>query len=100
MTGKYTDGGDIDLDDEEIVSAKTGMRITNADADKLADWAERVGPGRPALTRGSTGPSPRVAYRVPQATKAKLAEVAARENRRESEVARAALDEYLERHSA
>lgn len=92
----YTDGGYVDLDEEVLIDPSTGERITEADADRLADEAERSGPGRPSL--GASGTSPVVSYRIAPATKNRLAEFSKRSNRKASDVARDALEEYLARH--
>jgi hypothetical protein len=56
--------------------------------------ATRIALGRPPV--GSAGPSPVVHARVPRALKDGLAELAAREHRRESDVVREALATYLD----
>lgn len=93
----YTDGGSVDLDDEVLIDSKTGERITESDAERLADEAEKNGPGRPSL--GESGRSPIITYRVAKSTKQRLADFSKQTQRRPSDVAREALEEYLARHS-
>jgi len=64
-----------------------------------ADELRRIVLGRPSLgTNG--GASPVLRARVPQALKDRVAEIAAREDRKESDVMRDALADYVERHAA
>ncbi len=93
---QLNDGGYIDLDKEVFVDRKTGRRITNADAERAADDAERFGPP----TEGEQPKSPVVTYPVPAGTRRRLDELSQREHRQASEVARTALEEYLERRGA
>lgn len=86
------------------VKTISGDELSERDIEALADEAERgydlskarrVYVGRPPL--GKAGPSPRVQVRVdPKLAKALRAR-ARREKRSVSELARTALDEYLQR---
>lgn len=87
---------DIDLDAEEFYVG--GERLTEARAVELAERAERRG-GRPSLTAPGAH-SPALNLRVSADTKARLEAVAVAEGRRQSDVVREALDEYLDRHAS
>ena len=75
---------DIDLDAEPFYVG--GKRLTETRAQQLA--------GRPSLTAPGEH-SPRLNFRVPQLLKDRLAQTAREQGRRESDVAREALGEYL-----
>ena len=95
MARKITVGPDVDLDTEEVI-LPSGRRYTEADAQADAEYFEsQARPGRPSLAHGV---SPQVSFRVPQAIKDDLANVAKRLGRPEARVAREALTEYLKRH--
>lgn len=64
-----------------------------------ADDLARIVLGRPS-TGATGGASPVVRARVPQALKDRVAAIAAREDRNESEVMREALADYVQRHAA
>jgi hypothetical protein len=85
-------GPDIDLGLEDIRLAD-GTRLTDEAA---ADIAESVlrSVGRPSLS-GVRQRSPQIAFRVPPAVRDQAAEVAAREGKTVSELAREALEERL-----
>lgn len=85
---------DIDLDAEEFYVG--GERLTEARAAELAERAERRA-GRPSLTGRGTH-SPALNLRVSQATKDQLEDLAASSGRRQSDLVREALAEYLDRH--
>jgi hypothetical protein len=85
---------DIDLDAEEFIVG--GERLTVARAVELAERAERRA-GRPSLTAPGAH-SPALNLRVSVDTKARLEAVAEAEGRRQSDVVREALEEYLTRH--
>lgn len=95
---RFEYAGEIDPDTEPVYDLN-GNRLTGRDFDRLADWAEKVGPpiGRPSLG-GRQGRSPMVSHRLPAELRQALAEEADREGRSESAVIRAALTEYLDRH--
>lgn len=84
---------DIDLD-EEVVLRKDGSRYTEADAQAdAADVVERLGRGKPSLS--GQGTSPQIGVRLPSDLRELLADRAAREGRRESEIVREAIVRYL-----
>jgi len=110
IVGPDTEVSDIDLDREEFYHR--GKRLTEADAEQLAEKALddirsgrpsleqiRRNRGRPSLT-GKPQRSPQVAFRLPPELRAEAEQQAEREGRRVSELARAALEEYLARHRA
>ena len=88
---------DIDLDSEEFFVG--GERLTEKRASELADGAERraEGGGRPSLTAPGTH-SPALNLRVSQGTKTELERLAASLGKRQSDIVREALEEYLVRH--
>lgn len=96
----------IDLD-REVVYDTHGRRITEADAEAAADAFERDDldilevtysrGGRPSLSGPGTH-SPRVEARVPEELKDAVDRLAGTQGRRESELVREALEEYLARH--
>lgn len=88
------DGGDIDLDVEDIRLAD-GSRLTEALAQKLADDVlRRVGPGRPSLSRPGQR-SPQLRLSVPEQLRDDLQARAAAEQRSVSDLAREALSRFL-----
>ena len=96
---ELADGPDIDLT-REVVSDRNGRRITDAYVRRAVDASHRqLGRGRPSLTGQST-PSPQVTFRLPPELRAEAAELAARDGKRVSEVARQALEEYVKRRRA
>lgn len=88
--------GDIDLGIEEFFV--DGERLTEEGAAKIADRLERQG-GRPSLTAPGTH-SPVLNLRVSLATKEQLERLAEASGRRQSDLVREALTEYLDRHGA
>jgi len=93
---KYEIGPDIDLE-EEVVLDKDGSRITEARAREIAEETlQQVRRGRPSLS-GTPENSPRVSFRIPEQLRVRIEERAEREGRRVSEIARDALELYLNR---
>ncbi len=86
-----TIGPDLDLDTEEFYVG--GERLTNERAEAMS---ERL-TGRPSLT-GPGQHSPALNLRIPQAVKTRLEAVAAAQHRRQSDVVRDALNDYLATH--
>ncbi|MGH3766298.1 MAG: ribbon-helix-helix protein, CopG family [Pseudonocardiaceae bacterium] len=86
---------DVDLDIEDVRD-RQGRRITTDYAERAAEEALRLArPGRPPL--GATGQnSPRVSFRVPEQTRRRAEQRALEEGRSVSEVAREALERYLD----
>src|SRR5579875_2320261 len=80
-------GKDVDLEHEERRD-KQGRRIDQTYADELVEASRR--PGRPSLA--ADGPSPAIAFRVPAALRQRAEELAAREGKTVSELAREALE--------
>lgn len=88
---------------ERVFKTRSGAVVTPEIADKLAEEAERgydlskaiVQPvGRPSL--GQTGSSPRLSFRVDPDTLAAAKKRAEEEGRSVSELAREALDDFLD----
>lgn len=92
---------DVDLTTEEIY-LPNGQRLTEEVATEIAEDAlahhYRVR-GRPSLT-GRAEHSPRLTVRIVPETQQALERIAAAQGRRVTDVARAALDEYVERHAS
>lgn len=86
---------DVDLDAEDVRD-RQGRRITTEYAERAAEEALQFArPGRPPL--GTTGhASPRVSFRIPEQTRRRAEERARSEGRSVSQVAREALERYLE----
>lgn len=91
-------GPDIDLDTEDV-RLPDGSRLTEAGAQALAErvLAQRRA-GRPSITGGRER-TPSLTVRVPAHTRSALEQIAHQQNRRLADVSRAALDEYVTRHS-
>lgn len=92
VTGDTPIGPDVDLESEDIRLAD-GTRLTEELAEDIADRVLRS-VGRPSLS-GARQRSPQIAFRVPAAIREEAAEVAAREGKTVSELAREALEERL-----
>jgi hypothetical protein len=97
-TRKYVaaSGPDVDLE-RDVVRDSRGRRITEEYAQRAVEETHRqLGRGRPSLT-GHASRSPQVTFRLPPELKDKAEELAAREGKRVSDVARDALRDYLAR---
>ena len=81
---------DIDLDVEEFRHG--GKRLTEKDAEAIADRVLRG--GRPSLS-GKARHSPQVSLRVSPETRSKLEGIAAERHVSVSEVAREAIEQYV-----
>ena len=89
-------GPDIDLK-RDVVRDREGRRITDDYVERVVEATHRqLGRGRPSLT-GEATRSPQVTFRLPPELRAEAERQAKREGKRVSEVARAALEEYLKR---
>ena len=90
-------GPDADLRREDIRDRK-GRRITEAYVDEaVEDVHGRLARGRPSLS-GPGRRSPQVTFRLPADLREQAEEQARHEGTKVSDVARRALEEYLERH--
>jgi len=85
-------GPDVDLEREDVRLAD-GTRLTDEVAAEIAESVLRS-VGRPSLS-GVRQRSPQIAFRVPPAVRDQAAEIAAREGKTVSELAREALEERL-----
>ncbi|HEY2764136.1 MAG TPA: ribbon-helix-helix domain-containing protein [Pseudonocardiaceae bacterium] len=95
MSHRHEVGPDVDLDAEDIRD-RQGRRITSEYAERAAEEAlELARPGRPPLGAGGQ-PSPRVSFRVPEQTRRRAEQLARAEGRSVSELAREALERYLD----
>ena len=82
-------GPDVDLHAEDVRLA-AGTRLTEQRAAEIVDEVRRRG-GRPSLT-GEAAASPRIAFRVTPGVRDRAAQVAAREGKTVSQLAREALE--------
>jgi predicted HicB family RNase H-like nuclease len=82
-------GSDVDLEREDVRLAD-GTRLTDDTAAEIVEEVRRRG-GRPSLTGEATA-SPRIAFRVTPGVRDRAAEIAAREGKTVSELAREALE--------
>ncbi len=83
-------GPDVNLDRDDI-RLDDGTRLTNEVADAIVDHVRRSS-GRPSLS-GKAAPSPQIAFRVAPSVRDRAAEVAAREGKTISQLAREALED-------
>jgi len=87
-------GVDVDGDREDIRLAN-GTRLTNEVAEDIVEQV-RSSSGRPSLS-GKAAASPQIALRVAPAVRDRAAEVAAREGKTISQLAREALEQRVAR---
>jgi predicted HicB family RNase H-like nuclease len=92
ITTKTPIGPDVDLDREDIRLAD-GTRLTQQGADGIVE-AVRRSTGRPSLS-GKAAASPQIAFRVAADVREHAAQVAAREGKTLSQLAREALEERV-----
>lgn len=86
----------VDLDKVDV--RFRGKRLTEAEAERVAEQVLSRTPGRPSLS-GASEISPSLTVRLPKQDRARLDAVAAEQGRRPSEIVREALDDYLRRHA-
>ena len=87
------------------IVTKSGVRLTAADVERLADrfeegfdlstWVPRP-LGRPTLESGAGGHSPRIEVRVPPSLHRRVLAQAAADGRTVSQVVRSLLEQYVE----
>lgn len=82
-------GRDVDLA-RERVHLNDGTRLTEKLAEEVVASVQRT-TGRPSLS-GRSAPSPQIAFRVPQSVRDQAAQLAAREGKTLSQLAREALE--------
>jgi predicted HicB family RNase H-like nuclease len=85
-------GPDVDLEAEDV-RLVDGTRLTEDRAADIVDEVRRR-VGRPSLT-GDAAASPRIAFRVTPGVRDRAAEIAAREGKTISQLAREALEERV-----
>jgi predicted DNA binding CopG/RHH family protein len=87
------------------ITTKSGRALTAADIERLADHIEREDfdlstwvprPGRPRLDPAAISHAPRIAVRVPESLRLRVASRAAAEGRTVSQVVRVLLEQYAE----
>lgn len=87
-------GRDVDLDRDEVYD-RHGNRITEEYVRRAVDDVRtKVGRGRPSLTGGREH-SPRVSFRVPRDVRERAEQVAEREGKTVSQLAREAFEEHV-----
>jgi predicted HicB family RNase H-like nuclease len=89
ITASTSIGPDVDLDRDDVRLAD-GTRLTEQKAADIVDEVRRRG-GRPSLT-GRAAVSPRIAFRVTPGVRDRAAQIAAREGKTISQLAREALE--------
>ena len=82
-------GPDVDLDAEDV-RLPDGTRLTEGTAAEVVDEVRRR-VGRPSLT-GEAAASPRITFRITPGVRDRAAEIAAREGKTVSQLAREALE--------
>jgi predicted HicB family RNase H-like nuclease len=82
-------GPDVDLEEDDVRLAD-GTRLTEQRAAEIVEEVRRRG-GRPSLT-GEAAVSPRIAFRVTPGVRDRAAQIAAREGKTISQLAREALE--------
>lgn len=87
---------EVDLDTADV--RYRGQRLTEADAERVAEDVLSRTPGRPSLS-GAKEKSPSLTVRLPKQDRARLDAVAAEQGRRPSEIVREALRDYLTHHA-
>ncbi|WP_100498290.1 CopG family transcriptional regulator [Geodermatophilus chilensis] len=85
-------GPDVDLEAEDL-RLVDGTRLTEDRAAEIVDEVRRR-VGRPSLT-GEAAASPRIAFRISPSVRDRAAEIAAREGKTISQLAREALEERV-----
>lgn len=87
-------GRGVDLERDEVYD-RHGNRITEEYVRRAVDDVHtKVGRGRPSLTGGREH-SPRVSFRVPREVREKAEQVAEREGKSVSQLAREAFEEHV-----
>lgn len=84
-------GADVDLDRDEVLLSD-GSRLTRELAEQLTEEIRRG--GRPSLS-GKRQTSPQIAFRVSPEIRDKAADMAARQHKTLSQLAREALEELI-----
>jgi predicted HicB family RNase H-like nuclease len=87
-------GPDVDLDEDDVRLAD-GTRLTEQRAAEIIEEVRRRG-GRPSLT-GEAAVSPRITFRVTPGVRDRAAQIAAREGKTVSQLAREALEARVAR---
>ena len=94
-------GPDVEVEEVDLDVADVryrGKRLTEAEAQRVADDVLSRTPGRPSVS-GAKEKSSSLTVRLPKHDRARLEQAAAKQGRRPSEVVREALDDYLSRHA-
>jgi predicted HicB family RNase H-like nuclease len=87
-------GPDVDLDEDDVRLAD-GTQLTEQRAAEIIEEVRRRG-GRPSLT-GEAAVSPRITFRVAPGVRDRAAQIAAREGKTVSQLAREALEARVAR---
>jgi hypothetical protein len=89
ITGETPIGEDVDLEQEDV-RLPDGTRLTDELVDAIVDDVKRRG-GRPSLT-GESSVSPRISFRVTPDIRDRAGDLADREGKTVSQLAREALE--------
>ncbi len=92
ITDETPIGRDVDLERDDV-RLQDGTRLTDEVADDIMEQVRRTA-GRPSLS-GQAAASPQISFRVAPAVRDRAAEVAAKEGKTVSELAREALEDRL-----
>lgn len=92
ITDNSAIGPDVDLDQEDV-RLRDGTRLTDQVADGIVEQLRRTA-GRPSLS-GRAAASPQISFRVAPAVRDRAAEVATKEGKTVSELAREALEDRI-----
>ncbi|MFZ2963302.1 MAG: ribbon-helix-helix protein, CopG family [Rhodoglobus sp.] len=94
---RLADDGIVDLEKEEV-RLKDGTRLTDQLAAEISEEVlSKTRAGRPSLT-GAAKTSPQIAFRVPDNVREAVEQLAAAEGKTVSQVAREALEQYVDNH--
>lgn len=93
VTEQTSVGPDVDLDRDDIL-LPDGSRLTQAVADAIVAQVHQAA-GRPSLS-GARAASPQIAFRVAPSVRERAAQLAAREGKTISQLAREALEARVE----
>ncbi len=92
ITDNTSIGRDVDLEVDDV-RLQDGTRLTDEVVDVIVEEARRTS-GRPSLS-GQAAASPKISFRVAPSVRDRAAEVAAKEGKTVSELAREALEDRI-----
>jgi cytochrome c553 len=94
MTPAQADAALATMTDADFPTSDAAQDLSDDDIAQLAEQGRRALAGRPSLTAPGTR-SPRINLRLPQPLRDQLAAAAAEQHRRQSDIARDAIAQYL-----